>query len=353
MQTEVVQLALDLLVREPDIEGFFGALEKTMVEESESHACARVAASTTTTALRLWMAYVTDRLFTPPKGGRDWADRGAFPCESMADHLFAYTPGGARPSSTGATIRGCPSRCGRSVAAKGVHAVVATPLVLGGRNLGWMALSHVTQIPERRPWWRVVLHRGDRPAGGAGAAPQPRGRAQSPGGAPQGDSRGAQPARARHPRQSRAGLRRDPDAAPGRAARGRRAAAGGRVERRDRRRAGAHASGRSAPFGRHAPSERRQRRRRRDGDQAPRGSRPAHDGVPIDVVVDELPRFGDGVEREIIGIAQEALTNAVRHSRARPHHDPRARRSRSIGLRLSVADDGRGIARERTAPGSA
>ena len=40
MQTDVVQLALDLLVREPDIEGFFGALTKTMVEEGESHACA-------------------------------------------------------------------------------------------------------------------------------------------------------------------------------------------------------------------------------------------------------------------------------------------------------------------------
>src|SRR5213592_1051907 len=39
MQAEVVQLALDLLVREPDIEGFFGALAKTMVEESESHTC--------------------------------------------------------------------------------------------------------------------------------------------------------------------------------------------------------------------------------------------------------------------------------------------------------------------------
>src|SRR5687768_11099150 len=40
MQMEVVTLALDLLVREPDIEGFFGALTKTMVEESESHTCA-------------------------------------------------------------------------------------------------------------------------------------------------------------------------------------------------------------------------------------------------------------------------------------------------------------------------
>src|SRR5262245_53009071 len=40
MQTEVVRLALDLLVREPDIEGFFGALSKTMVEESEGNTCA-------------------------------------------------------------------------------------------------------------------------------------------------------------------------------------------------------------------------------------------------------------------------------------------------------------------------
>jgi len=40
MQTEVVKLALDLLVREPDIEGFFGALTKEIVEESASHKCA-------------------------------------------------------------------------------------------------------------------------------------------------------------------------------------------------------------------------------------------------------------------------------------------------------------------------
>ena len=45
--------------------------------------------------------------------------------------------------------------------------------------------------------------------------------------------------------------------------------------------------------------------------------------VPIDLVIDELPRFGDGVEREIVAIAQEALTNAVRHSRARQDHHPR------------------------------
>src|SRR4051794_16834349 len=35
MQAAVVQLALDLLVREPDIEGFFGGLTRNMVEETE------------------------------------------------------------------------------------------------------------------------------------------------------------------------------------------------------------------------------------------------------------------------------------------------------------------------------
>ena len=69
--------------------------------------------------------------------------------------------------------------------------------------------------------------------------------------------------------------------------------------------------------------------------------------VPIDLVVEELPRFGDGVEREIMAIAQEALTNAVRHSRAQ-RITVRASTVQSVGLRLSVSDDGRGIARERS-----
>jgi signal transduction histidine kinase len=72
--------------------------------------------------------------------------------------------------------------------------------------------------------------------------------------------------------------------------------------------------------------------------------------VPIDVQVDELPRFGDGVEREIIGIAQEALTNAVRHARAR-RITIKASTVNSLGLRLSIADDGRGIPRERPTSG--
>jgi signal transduction histidine kinase len=72
--------------------------------------------------------------------------------------------------------------------------------------------------------------------------------------------------------------------------------------------------------------------------------------TPIDLVVDELPRLGDVVEREIIGIAQEALTNAVRHSRAR-RITIRASAVQSVGLRLSVADDRRGSAGDRSTAG--
>jgi signal transduction histidine kinase len=72
--------------------------------------------------------------------------------------------------------------------------------------------------------------------------------------------------------------------------------------------------------------------------------------MPIDLVLEELPRLGDAVEREIISIAQEALTNAVRHSRAR-RITIRASAVQAVGLRLSVADDGRGIGREGSTTG--
>jgi signal transduction histidine kinase len=68
--------------------------------------------------------------------------------------------------------------------------------------------------------------------------------------------------------------------------------------------------------------------------------------VPIESTLDELPRLGDVVERELVGIAQEALTNAVRHARAR-RITLNASAVRAIGIRLSIADDGRGFARDR------
>jgi signal transduction histidine kinase len=72
--------------------------------------------------------------------------------------------------------------------------------------------------------------------------------------------------------------------------------------------------------------------------------------IPIQLTVADLPPLGGGVDREIIGIAQEALTNAVRHARAR-QISIQASSVRSVGFRLSVADDGRGIAGEHCGTG--
>jgi len=72
--------------------------------------------------------------------------------------------------------------------------------------------------------------------------------------------------------------------------------------------------------------------------------------IPIELDVAPLPPLGGGIDREIIGIAQEALTNAVRHARAR-QISVQASSVRSVGFRLSVADDGRGIAREHRGAG--
>ena len=72
--------------------------------------------------------------------------------------------------------------------------------------------------------------------------------------------------------------------------------------------------------------------------------------MPIELEIEELPRLGDAVEREILGIAQEALTNAIRHSRAR-RITVRASTVQSVGVRLSIADDGRGMIRDEPASG--
>jgi signal transduction histidine kinase len=72
--------------------------------------------------------------------------------------------------------------------------------------------------------------------------------------------------------------------------------------------------------------------------------------VPIELLIEDLPPLAEGVEREIAAITQEALTNAVRHARAK-HIKVHASGSRAEGLRLSIADDGRGIAKERFGAG--
>ena len=346
MQADVVQLALDLLVREPDIEGFFGALTRTMVEEGESRTCAVWLLDEERQRCEPWMAFVGDRLVTRASE----CDTGTFPREILADHLYAHTPGWTGTIEYEADDARLPEAVRLHNRLSGIDTLITAPLVLGARTLGWLTLSSQTTTELEGRWWRVVLIEAI--ARQAALALH--------------HSRLIELNRLEERRKTileeRNRLARDihDNLAQGFAAilmqlQGAQREAGSMPP------AVAASVETAVDLARTHLNE----ARRSVGTLRPTvgtgediatalkrlaDMRQRTDGVPIDLVVDELPRFGDGVEREIIAIAQEALTNAVRHSRAR-RITIRASTAQSVGLLLSVADDGRGIARDRSSSG--
>ena len=348
MQAEVVKLALDLLVREPDVEGFFGGLTKTMVEESESYACAVWLLDPSSNASRLWMAYVGDRLFTPPKSGASpTVDDGgdAFPCDSLAAHLAGYASGWTQTIEYPPGDARLPCAVREFVEREGCGAIIATPLLLGTRTLGWMTVHMHSAVETESYWWRVVLI----------------------------EAIARQAALALHHSRLMDQIRVEE----------RRKAV---LEERNRLARDIHdnlAGGFAAILMQLQAAQRNvaavppavvssinvavdlARTHLTEARRSVGALRPTvtsdediaaalqrltalnqrTTSVPIELVVDELPRLGDGVEREIVAIAQEALTNAVRHANAK-RITVRAATVESVGLRLSVADDGRGIPRE-------
>ena len=355
MQADVVQLAVDLLVREPDIEGFFGALTKTMVEEGESHTCAVWLVDEGGRRCEPWMVYVKDRLLKLRTAGCstygiDERDKRTFPCDTMADHLFSYSPGWKTTVEYSRDDDRLPEPVREFSRRADWDVIVATPLVLGTRTLGWMTVASVRSSEDDGHWWRVVLIEAI--ARQAALALH--------------HSRVVELNRLEERRKAileeRNRLARDihDNLAQGFAAilmqlQGAQREAGvmppavaSSIETAVEL-ARAHLSEARRSVGALRPhvshGEDIATALKRLADMGQRTS-----SVPIDVIVDELPRLGNGVEREIIGIAQEALTNAVRHARAR-RITIRASTVQSVGFRLSVADDGRGIARERSGAG--
>ena len=261
---------------------------------------------------------------SPPESA-GWASLD-LPRESMSRHLRGHARRRApASSSTTATTRGCPSRCAPSIAPRGVNVLLVAPLRLPPRTLGWVALSSVRGLRVRAALAARAARRHGA-AGDAGALLQPAGRAEPARGAAPGGARRAQPHRPRHPRHAGPGVRRHPDAAAGGAARRRvEPAAGGGAQPRDRGRSRAHAPDRGAPLGGGAAAASTEREDVADGAAAAWSIwRSAPATCRSSSSIDELPAFDAGVEREIIGIAQEALTNAVA-PRPRPPHR-RARR---------------------------
>ena len=354
MQAHVVEHALDLLVREPDLEGFFGALTKTVVEEGRIHTCGVWLLDEGLERCSLWMAYVKDRLVTPTmfaeKARVAEGEGKTLPCVDMADHLVTYTPGWTQMIEYGSDDNRLPQTIRDFSCEMQWEVMIATPMVLAGRMLGWMTVSMPRIADSDNRWWRAELIEAI--ARQAALALH--------------HSRVVEQSRVEERRKAtleeRNRLARDihDNLAQGFAAI--------LMQLQVARRGGACLSPDLAAkldtvvdlARTHLAEARRSvgtlRPNVGDGEAVSAalkriaGVVQRTTAVPIDVSVGELPRLGDVVEREIIGIAQEALSNAVRHSRAQ-RITVRASAVRSIGVRLSVADDGRGIASDQSSSG--
>ena len=346
MQTYTVKLALDLLVREPDLDGFFRGFIKTLIDQGESEACGVFLLDEEGEHCELWMAYSGDRFYTRDES--DW-ETLTLPAGDMAAQLLSYAPGWSGTIE----YEGLDARFPESVRAfndsTGLKWVGVTPLALPTRNLGWLALSTRDSEATIVPWRRMLLE--------AVALQVTMALHQS-----RLSDRASDEERRKAVLEERNRIARDIHdtlaqgfaailmqlqsiqrvlpTLPAYAAESIEAAVDlARTHMIEARRSVGALRPQDLESGDVAAVlERTTDLARRTTD------------VPIELVIEQLPELGGSVEREIVAIAQEALTNAVRHARARKIK-VHAVSSRSLGLRLSVADDGRGIAKERFGAG--
>jgi signal transduction histidine kinase len=346
MQSSTMQLALDSLVTEPDIDGFFRVFMKTLLEETDSHACGVFLLDDDATRCELWMSYVGDQLYARSLPG--WDDL-ELPRESMATHLYAHRPGW----TTTIEYTGDDPRLPQSVRdfnrAAGLESLAVTPLMLPDRNLGWMVLSAGDAPPEWAPWRNALMETIARQATLAlhqsRLAEQSRVEARRQAVLEERNRiardihdtlaqgfaailmqlQSTQRVAASLPKSVASSIDNAIDLARTNMIEARRSVCTLRPQTME-----------SGDFG--AVLERTVELARRTTD------------VPIELFIEALPGLGANIERELATIAQEALTNAVRHARARSIV-VRAASSRGVGFRLSVADDGKGIANDRFGAG--
>jgi signal transduction histidine kinase len=346
-QSDSVQLALDLLVREPDVTGFFRAFIQRVMEDSEAHACGVWLLSDDRSRCDLWMANIRGVYHAADQPG--W-ETLALPRESMGAHLYRYEPGWTETTVYTARDPRLPEALHDFNETNGIAAVVVAPLALPTGTLGWVALAS-PQVESCEVGWRRTLV--EAMARQATLALH--------------HSRVAEQSRAEERAQAvlqeRNRIARDihDTLAQGFGAILMQLQAAQRAAGSTLSPVVAKALDTAVELARTHMIEARRSvgalRPQTDDTQdvaaalhriAEMARRTSE--VPVEVSVESLPPFVAGVEREILGIAQEALTNAVRHSRAR-RIALRAEGVRSVGFRLSVQDDGRGFAAERNQTG--
>jgi signal transduction histidine kinase len=344
VQTHTVQLALELLVREPDLDGFFRGFIRMLIDQGENNACGVFLLDDDAEHCELWMAYANDRFYTADDP--DW-DGLTLPRVDMAAHLCAFAPGWSGTIEYTGDDPRLPGSVRAFNRASGIRWLAMAPLALPTRNLGWLAISTADDEAEWAPWRRMLLEAtalqvtlalhhsrlSDRARDEERrkAVLEERNRIArdihdtlAQGFAAilmqlQGIQRCSLPAEVAESIEAAVDLARTNMIEARRSV--------GTLRPQDLE------SGDVA-----AVLERTADLARRTTD------------VPIELVIESLPELGGNIEREIAAIAQEALMNAVRHARAR-RIKVHAAATRSVGFRLSVADDGRGIARDRFGTG--
>ncbi|HJW93593.1 MAG TPA: sensor histidine kinase [Thermoanaerobaculia bacterium] len=347
VQTYTVRLALDLLVREPDLKGFFRGFIKLLIDDGESDACGVFILDDESKHCELKMAYVDDRFYKIGEPGWETLN---LPARDMSEHLFSFQPGWNETIEYAGDDARLPQSVRDFNKSTGVECLVVTPLALPTRNLGWIALSTAGHhVAEMGQWQRILL---EAVALQVTLALHQKQLTQK--------SRDEERRKAILEERNRIARDIHDTLAQGFAAI--------LMQLQSIRRwlpqvppAAAESIETAVDLARsHMIEARRSVGALRPQDmetvdvaavleRATELARRATD-VPIELQIDQLPELGATVEREIIAIAQEALTNAVRHARAR-NIKVHASSTRNVGFRLSIADDGRGIAKERFGAG--
>ena len=137
IQTDVVKFAVDLLVREPDIDGFFRALLKTLAEEGESHEVGVWLIDEDQKGCDVWMVHLDGQVFTADSP--EWKTT-EFPRQTFARHLFSYEPGWHQTVEYSTDDERMPASVRDFIRQEGLSATLVAPLVISDKNLGWITL---------------------------------------------------------------------------------------------------------------------------------------------------------------------------------------------------------------------
>ena len=154
IQADAVQLALDLLVREPNVAGFFRVFMQRVMEDSESHACGVWLLSDDRSRCDLWMANVRGTFYS--KEQPNW-DELALPRESMAAHLHAYERGWTETTVYAARDPRLPEPLHDFNETNAITSLVVSPLVLPTGTLGWVGLASSHEQPCEVVWRRALV----------------------------------------------------------------------------------------------------------------------------------------------------------------------------------------------------